>query len=75
MSPKWISTASYAYDVAAGESRGSSVTVSRVGLDWILHFGLGLDFSKGNVGVGLSLEPRFGPPSATNLGYLMGLQR
>jgi len=75
MSPKWISTASYAYDVAEGESRGSSVTVSRVGLDWILHFGLGLDFSKGNVGVGLSLEPRFGPPSATNLGYLMGLQR
>jgi len=75
MSPKWISTAAYAFDVAAGESRGSSVTVSRVGLDWILHFGLGFDFSKGNVGVGLSLEPRFGPPSATNLSYLMGLQR
>jgi hypothetical protein len=75
MSPKWISTAAYAYDVAEGESRGSSVTISRVGLDWILHFGLGVDFSKGNVGVGLSLEPRFGPPSATNLGYLMGIQR
>ncbi len=75
MSPKWISTASYAFDAAVGESRGSSVTISRVGLDWILHFGLGLDFSKGNVGIGFSLEPRFGPPSATNLGYLMGLQR
>ncbi len=74
MSPKWISTASCAYDVAAGEARGTSVTVSRVGLDWILHFGLGVDFSKNNVGVGVSLEPRFGPPSPTNLSYLLGIQ-
>ena len=74
MSPKWISTASCAYDVAAGEARGTSVTVSRVGLDWILHFGFGLDFSKSNVGIGVSLEPRFGAPSATNLSYLMGIQ-
>lgn len=74
MSPKWISTASYAFDAAAGESRGSSLTISRVGLDWILHFGLGFDFSKSNVGIGVSLEPRFGPSSPTNLSYLMGLQ-
>jgi len=74
MSPKWISTAAYAYDAAAGESRGTSLTISRVGLDWILNFGFGVDFSKSNVGIGISLEPRFGPPSATNLGYLMGLQ-
>lgn len=74
MSPKWISTASCAYDVAAGEARGTSVTVSRVGLDWILHFGVGLDFSKSNVGVGVSLEPRFGPPSPTNLSHLLGIQ-
>lgn len=73
MSPKWISTAAYAYDVAANESRGSSVTISRVGLDWILHFGLGFDFSKSNVGVE-SLEPRFGASSGTNLGTLMGIQ-
>ncbi len=74
MSPKWISTASYAYDVAASEARGSSLTVSRVGLDWILHFGLGFDFSKNNVGLGVSFEPRFGPPSPTNLSYLLGIQ-
>jgi hypothetical protein len=74
MSPKWISTAAYAYDVSAGESRGSSVTISRVGLDWILHFGLGFDFSKSNVGIGVSLEPRFGAPSTTNLSSLMGIQ-
>ncbi len=74
MSPKWISTASFAYDVAQSEARGSSLTVSRVGLDWVLHFGFGLDFSKDNVGLGVSLEPRFGPPSATNLASLLGLQ-
>jgi hypothetical protein len=74
LSPKWISTGSYAFDVAASESRGSSLTISRVGLDWILHVGLGFDFSKDNVGVGVSLEPRFGPPSPTNLSYLLGLQ-
>ena len=75
MSPKWISTASFAYDVAAAESRGSSVTFSRVGLDWLFHVGLGVDTSKGNVGVAIALEPRFGPPTATNLSYLLGLQR
>ncbi|MFN8707741.1 MAG: hypothetical protein ACK50J_13780 [Planctomyces sp.] len=74
MSEKWISTAAYAYDIAASESRGTSLTLSRVGLDFILHMGLGFDFSKSNVGIGVSLEPKFGPPSANNLGYLMGLQ-
>ncbi|MEJ7596114.1 MAG: hypothetical protein WKF77_31780, partial [Planctomycetaceae bacterium] len=74
MSPKWISTASYAYDVGESELRGTSLTVSRVGLDWILHFGLGYDVSKDNVGLGVSFEPRFGPPSPTNLSYLLGIQ-
>ena len=74
MSPKWISTASYAYDVAQSESRGSSMTLSRVGLDWVLHMGFGYDFSKDNLGVAVSLEPRLGPPSPTNLSYLLGLQ-
>jgi len=74
MSPKWIGTGAISYDVAAGESRGSSLTFSRVGLDWILHVGFGIDTSKDNVGVAFSVEPRFGPPSPTNLSYLLGLQ-
>jgi hypothetical protein len=74
MSPKWISTASMAYDVAEKMSRGTSVTLSRVGLDWIFHMGVGVDTSKDNVGIAIALEPRFGPPSPTNLGYLLGLQ-
>ena len=75
MSPKWISTGSFAYDLAESESRGSSLTFSRVGLDWIFHFGFGIDTSKDNVGLAFALEPRFGPPSPTNLSYLLGLQR
>ncbi len=75
MSPKWISTGSIAYDVADGESRGSSLTFSRIGLDWILHVGFGIDTSKDNVGIAFSVEPRFGPPTPTNLSYLLGLDR
>lgn len=75
MSPKWISTGSVAYDVAAGESRGSSLTFSRIGLDWVLHIGFGIDTSKDNVGIAFALEPRFGPPSPTNMSYLLGLQQ
>jgi hypothetical protein len=74
LSPKWISTAAISYDVGQNESRGSSVTLSRVGLDFVCHLGFGIDTSKDNVGIALSLEPRFGPPSPTNLGYLLGLQ-
>ena len=75
MSPKWISTAAYAFDIAQNESRGSSLTFIRVGLDFIFHMGLGFDTSKDNVGVAFSIEPRFGPPSPTNLSNLLGLQR
>ena len=74
ISPKWISTAAVAYDVGQDESRGSSVTLSRVGLDFVFHMGFGIDTSKDNVGIAFSLEPRLGPPSPTNLSYLMGLQ-
>ncbi|GAB5445018.1 MAG: hypothetical protein Fues2KO_53670 [Fuerstiella sp.] len=75
MSPKWISTGSVAYDLAEGNSRGSSLTFSRVGLDWIVHFGFGIDTSKDNVGIALAVEPRFGPPSPINMSYLLGLDR
>lgn len=74
LSPKWISTAAVSYDVGESESRGSSVTLSRVGLDFVCHVGFGVDTSKNNVGVAFAIEPRFGPPSPTNLGYLLGLQ-
>ncbi|MCH2201732.1 MAG: hypothetical protein MK102_07165 [Fuerstiella sp.] len=74
ISPKWISTAAVAYDVGQEESRGSSLTLSRVGLDFVFHMGFGIDTNKDNVGIAFSMEPRLGPPSATNLSYLLGLQ-
>ncbi len=73
MSPKWISTAAFSFDIGQNESRGSSVTLSRVGLDFVFHMGFGIDTSKDNVGIAFSIEPRFGPPSPTNLSYLLGL--
>ena len=74
ISPKWIATGAVSHDVSDGGSRGSSLTFSRVGLDWIMHFGVGVDTSKNNVGAAFSVEPRFGPPSPTNLSRLMGIQ-
>ena len=74
MSPKWISTAAVSFDVGQNESRGSSVTLSRVGLDFVCHVGFGIDTNKDNVGVAFAVEPRLGPPSPTNLSYLLGLQ-
>ena len=74
LSPKWISTAAVAFDVAENQSRGSSMMLSRVGLDFIVHFGFGIDTSKDNVGIAFSIEPRFGPSAPTSMPYLLGLQ-
>jgi hypothetical protein len=61
MSQKWISTLSTAWDIAEGESRGQSLTISRIGADFLVHLGLSIDPTKENYGVGLSIEPRFAP--------------
>lgn len=59
MSPKWISTLGTAYDLAEGRNRGQSVTVTRVGRDFLWHLGANYDASKDNYGIMLSVEPRF----------------
>ncbi|MGQ0634840.1 MAG: hypothetical protein ACT4QC_09535 [Planctomycetaceae bacterium] len=61
MSPKWISTVSTAYDLGENQNRGQSVTVTRVGADFLVHLGLNVDTTRNNFGVGLSIEPRFAP--------------
>ena len=79
MSQKWISTLSAAYDLAEGESRGQSMTLTRVGADFLMHFGLSADPMKNNYSVGFSVEPRFAPfvgnygagGSGTQLGSLL----
>lgn len=59
MSPNYISTFGTAYDVAEGRNRGQSLTVTRIGRDFLTHFGATFDASKNNVGFMLSVEPRF----------------
>jgi len=75
MSPKWASSFSTAYDIAEGENRGQSLTISRIGGDWIFHLGLSYDWSKNNAGIGFSIEPRIGHlrTSRTQLSSLLGI--
>ena len=75
MSPKWVSTLSTSYDLAQHQSRGQSVTISRIG-EWMLfHFGANYDWSKNNAGFLFSIEPKLGKSnSQTQLGSLGGNQ-
>src|SRR5262249_48718662 len=66
MSPKWISTFGTAFDLKEGRNVGRSLTVTRVGADFLIHMGANIDTSKGNAGIQLSLEPRFGNKRLTN---------
>ena len=72
MSPKWVSTMSASYDLAAGQSRGQSLTITRVG-EWMLfHLGANYDWSKNNAGFIFSIEPKLGRAgSTTQLGSLI----
>ena len=73
LSPKWISSATTAYDLGEGRSRGQGFTITRVG-EWLLfHLGANIDVSKNNVGLGFSIEPRLGRGtiSSTQLGSLL----
>lgn len=72
MSPKWISTMSASYDIAQNQSRGQSMTITRVGEWMLLHVGANYDWSKNNAGVMLSVEPRIGRSSTSaQLGSLL----
>lgn len=76
MSPLYIATLGGSFDVAEGLDRGQSLTFSRVGESWLLHFGIGYDRSKDNIGVALMFEPKFGNlgGSSMQLNNLLGIQ-
>lgn len=80
MTPKWVSTFGTAYDLGEQRNRGQSFTVSRVGRDFIWHFGGNYDVSRNNLGVAISLEPKFlslpgsGSQNSTQLGSLLQTQ-
>jgi len=73
MSPKWISTASTAFDIGEGENRGQALTITRVGEWFLFHTGFNFDASKNNVGAVFAVEPRLGSSRVTTpqLGPLM----
>jgi hypothetical protein len=73
MSPKWVSTLGTAFDVKESRNVGQSLTVTRVGADFLVHLGANYDESKGNAGFAIAVEPRLGALlSPTNLGSLIG---
>ena len=77
MSPNlYVATVGAAFDISEGIDRGESLTITRIGEYYLLHFGLGYDRSRNNVGVALSLEPKFGSygGSSMQLNSLLGIQ-
>jgi len=77
MSDKWVGTASTAYDLGENMNRGQSLTLTRIGADFLFHFGFSIDRSKDNIGVAIALEPRFGQrtPYSTQMNSLLGLDQ
>lgn len=73
MSDKWIGTIGTAYDLAEHRNRGQSFTLTRVGADFLFHFGANYDASKDNAGIAISVEPRSALNSqSTQLSNLLG---
>jgi lipopolysaccharide export system protein LptA len=76
MSDKWIGTVGTAYDFAEGRNRGQSFTLTRVGADFLFHFGANFDASKNNAGLAISVEPRIGAfnSQSNQLSNLLGIR-
>lgn len=76
MSDKWIGTIGTAFDIAEGLDRGQSLTLTRVGADFLFHFGANYDTSKNNAGIAVSIEPRFGAfnSQSSQLSNLLGIR-
>jgi len=60
MSQKWISTVGTAYDLGEHRNVGQSFTVTRVGLDFLIHVAGSYDVSTGNTSFAVAIEPRIG---------------
>ena len=75
--PPWCKASQHqAYDLAEDRIQGQSLTLTRIGGDFLVHLGASYDNSRGTAGFQLSVEPRFGAMNAANpqLGRLLGLQ-
>jgi hypothetical protein len=74
MSSKWISTMGTAYDLGEHRNAGQSFTITRVGLDFLIHVAGSYDVSTGDVSFAVAIEPRIGnmSNSMTQLSNLLG---
>jgi hypothetical protein len=72
MSPKWVSSFGTSVDLGNDGNIGQRLSITRIGESLLVSAGFNVDASKGNVGVMLSVEPRFLPK--TRLGSAGGVR-
>ncbi len=59
MSPKWMASVGTAYDLALHSDLGQSVTLTRVGADFLVMFGASIQPLRQNTGFTMMIQPRF----------------
>jgi hypothetical protein len=72
MSPKWISTAGSTFALNHSGNIGENFALTRIGESFLFNANFNVDVSKGNVGMSISLQPRF--LSRSGFGAANGLQ-
>ena len=72
LSEKWLTSLGAVFDFGATGNIGQRVEITRIGESFLVGLGLNVDESRGNVGVGLTVEPRFLP--LTRRGRVGGMQ-
>ncbi|HEX4143346.1 MAG TPA: hypothetical protein VHY91_07330 [Pirellulales bacterium] len=72
MSPKWISTAGSTFALNHSGNIGENFALTRIGESFLFNANFNVDVSKGNVGVSISVQPRF--LSRSGFGAANGLQ-
>ncbi len=63
MSEKWLANLGSSVDLASTGNIGQSVSLVRIGESMLLKFGFYVDSGRNNVGLDVSIEPRFLPSS------------
>jgi hypothetical protein len=71
LSPKWIVNWGTSYDLSRSEYLGQRGQIIRVGESFLVAMGFNYDQSRDNLGVGLSIEPRFLAGRLSRVGGMM----
>lgn len=61
LGPKWLSTFGTSFDLEDDNNIGQNFSLTRIGESFLVSLGFNVDSSKNNVGLQLSVEPRFLP--------------